>query len=91
MGFDREVTYEIVEHIGVIATHATGWTKELNLVSWNKGRPKYDIRDWDPKHEHMSKGATFTEEEIRKVAELMGAKMRPVRSMSRPKEQNYER
>ena len=31
--FDREVTFEIVEEIGVIATHSTGWKKELNLVS----------------------------------------------------------
>ena len=29
--FDREVTFEIVEEIGVIATHSTGWKKELNL------------------------------------------------------------
>lgn len=36
--FDREVTFEIVEEIGVIATHSTGWKKELNLVSWNGGR-----------------------------------------------------
>ena len=35
--FDREVTFEIVEEIGVIATHSTGWKKELNLVSWNGG------------------------------------------------------
>ena len=54
--FDREVTFEIVEEIGVIATHSTGWKKELNLVSWNGGQAKYDIRDWDPDHERMSRG-----------------------------------
>ena len=43
--FDREVTFEIVEEIGVIATHSTGWKKELNLVSWNGGQAKYDIRE----------------------------------------------
>ena len=43
---NNEVTFEITEHIGVIAEHPTGWTKELNRVDWNhKGNPKYDIRD----------------------------------------------
>lgn len=45
---DREVTFEITEHLGVIAAYSTGWKKELNIVSWNGGAPKYDIRDWDP-------------------------------------------
>ena len=57
--FDREVTFEIVEEIGVIATHSTGWKKELNLVSWNGGQAKYDIRDWDPGHSRMSRGVTL--------------------------------
>lgn len=32
---NNEVTFEITEHIGVIAEHPTGWTKELNRVDWN--------------------------------------------------------
>ena len=36
-GFDREVRFEILEHIGIISTHPTGWNKELNIVSWNGG------------------------------------------------------
>ncbi len=43
-GFDREVRFEILEHIGIISIHPTGWNKELNIVSWNGGQPKYDIR-----------------------------------------------
>ena len=45
-----ELKYEIVEHLGVISENAKGWTKELNLVSWNDREPKYDIRDWAPLH-----------------------------------------
>ena len=33
----REVTFEIKEHIGVISENNKGWTKEVNLVSWNGG------------------------------------------------------
>ncbi len=70
-GFDREVRFEIVEHIGILSTYSTGWNKELNLVSWNGGQPKYDIRDWDLDHEHMSRGVTLHEKEMRQVFDLM--------------------
>ena len=69
--FDREVTFEIVEEIGVIATHSTGWKKELNLVSWNGGQAKYDIRDWDPDHERMSRGITLSEKEMGRVRQML--------------------
>ena len=48
--FNREIFFDIVEKIGVIASYSTGWNKELNLVSWNGSAPKYDIRDWAPDH-----------------------------------------
>ena len=69
--FDREVTCEIVEEIGVIAAHSTGWNKELNLVSWNGGPAKYDIRDWDPSHSRMSRGVTLKEQEMRQIVDLL--------------------
>ena len=70
-GFDREVRFEILERIGIISTHPTGWNKELNIVSWNGGQPKYDIRDWDLDHEHMSRGVTLHEKEMRQIFDLM--------------------
>ncbi len=71
---DREITFEIVEPIGVITTHPTGWNKEINLVSWNGGTAKYDIRDWDEDHEHMSRGITLHEKEMREVLRLLRAR-----------------
>ena len=59
-----ELKVEIVEHLGVIKEKKGGWNKELNLVSWNGASPKYDVRDWSEDHQKMSKGATFTEEEL---------------------------
>ena len=72
-GYDeeRDVRYEIIEEIGVIATLNTGWTKELNLISWNGGVPKYDIREWDPFHLRMSRGITLHENEMRQIIELI--------------------
>lgn len=66
-----EIIFEIAEQIGVIKPYPTGWNKELNLVSWNNSPPKYDIRDWDPDHEHMSRGMTFFPDEMRKIMELL--------------------
>ena len=66
-----DIKFEIKKSIGVISQSPKGWTKELNLVSWNGAAPKYDIRDWDPEHEKMGKGVTLTEDELRKLKELM--------------------
>lgn len=68
---ERDVTFDILEEIGVISTQETGWTKELNLVRWNGGLAKYDIRDWDPSHERMSRGITLKEDEMRRILSLM--------------------
>ena len=67
----NQINYEIKEHIGIISESKNGWTKELNLVSWNDNEPKYDIRDWDPKHEKMSRGITLTEEEAYELSIIL--------------------
>ena len=66
-----EITFEIKHHIGVLSESAKGWTKELNLVSWNGRAPKYDIREWSPEHDKMGKGVTFTNEEIENLRNLL--------------------
>lgn len=66
-----DIKYEIKEELGVISENSKGWTKELNLVSWNGGTPKYDLRDWSPNHEKMGKGITLTAEEVKTLAELL--------------------
>ena len=43
-----EFKYEITERIAVLSTNASGWERQLNMVSWNGKDPKYDIRDWSP-------------------------------------------
>ena len=67
----NEIKYDIVEELGVISESAKGWTKELNLISWNGGAPKYDVRDWAPEHEKMGKGVTLSEEEAKKLYVLL--------------------
>ena len=45
-----ELKYEIVQHLATIAEGSKGWSKELNLVSWNERDPKFDLREWSPDH-----------------------------------------
>ena len=62
-----EVNFEIVEELCVLSETSKGWTKELNIVSWNGSTPVYDIRAWSPGKEKMGKGITLNEEEFRKL------------------------
>ena len=66
-----EFKFEIVENLGILSENAKGWRKELNLVSWSERDPKYDIREWNPDHTRMSKGITFTDEEVKVLYNLL--------------------
>ena len=69
---DDKVTFDIMENILVFGQRKdTGWTKEANIVCWNGGSPKLDIREWDPDHERMSKGATLYEAEAERLAKAL--------------------
>ena len=67
----NQINYEIKEHIGIISENKNGWTKELNLVSWNDNDPKYDIIGTL----HMTKchrgGITLTEEEAYELSIIL--------------------
>lgn len=59
-----EFSFQITEQLKMISTSKSGWTLELNKVSWG-GRPaKYDLRSWAPDHQKMGKGITLTDEEL---------------------------
>ncbi|WP_164216019.1 YdbC family protein [Virgibacillus sp. YIM 98842] len=66
-----QLKYEIIKTVGTLSESPKGWTKELNLISWNEREPKYDIRDWSPDHEKMGKGITLTEEELAKLGDAI--------------------
>jgi Uncharacterized protein conserved in bacteria len=67
-----DIKYEIKKELGNISESAKGWTKEVNLISWNGAAPKYDIRDWAPEHEKMGKGITLTKEEVQQLYKILG-------------------
>lgn len=67
-----DIKYTITQHLATLSTSPKGWTKELNLVSWNDKEPKYDIRDWSPDHEKMGKGVTLSAEELMALKAALG-------------------
>lgn len=68
-----DIKYEIIKNIAVLSTSASGWRKELNLISWNDREPKYDLRDWSADHTKMGKGVTLTKEELLALKELLNS------------------
>lgn len=65
--------YELLESLGVLSESASGWTKELNIVSYNDHEGKYDLRQWAPDHEKMAKGITLSKEEVRALRDLLNS------------------
>lgn len=71
-GKGEEFSYDIKEHIGVLKTSSGGWTKELNVVSWNGNPEKYDLREWSEDHKKMSRGITLTAWEAKTLFDWLG-------------------
>ena len=46
----NDIKYEIIEHIATLSTSESGWSKEVNKVSWNDVEPVIDIRNWNEEH-----------------------------------------
>ena len=64
-----KITYKITDHLAVLSINEkSGWAVEANIVSWNNGPEKLDIRAWNPDHNKMAKGITLTEEEAKRLA-----------------------
>lgn len=67
-----KITWEIKRHLAVLSTNEkSGWTREANIVSWNGGPEKLDIRDWKPDHSKMAKGITLTSDEARVLRQAL--------------------
>lgn len=71
MAKNDEMKFEIVQHFGVLKERKNGWKKEINKVSWNDAEPKWDIREWSEDHDKMSKGITFSEDEIKNLIGIL--------------------
>ncbi len=67
----KSFEYDILKKYGSLSESRAGWSRELNLVSWNGREAKYDIRDWSPDGSKMGKGLSFTKEELKELLRLL--------------------
>ena len=70
-GRNDRVRYDLMERIGVLSRKDNGWTREVNIVSWNDGPGKVDIREWDPDHKRMTRGVTLFEDEAERLTKVL--------------------
>ena len=73
----KEIPYEIVKEVAVLSACDSGYTKEINFISWNGNEPKYDIRSFSPNRKKCGKGITLTADE---AAALLKALQKEVKS-----------
>lgn len=62
--------FQIVEHLGTLSTNDSGWTLQVNRISYNGRPPKLDLRRFSPNGK-MGKGLALTTEEERALTSLL--------------------
>ena len=91
--FFGEVRYQDIARmfpIGALDRPKNDWTLECNMVAWNGGDPKIDIRSWSPDHRKMTRGITLTEEQGEKLVKSLGQRMLD-KQKARTERDPYER
>ena len=63
--------FDIIKNLGNISESAKGWKREINVMIWNKKKPKVDIREWDENHEQMGKGITLNKAELKQLKDIL--------------------
>lgn len=70
----KELSFEIKKHLAVLSKTEAGYSKELNLVSWNGGKAKYDLRMWKQNEDGTKnplKGIPLDESELEALIEAI--------------------
>ncbi|MEK4031301.1 PC4/YdbC family ssDNA-binding protein [Pseudobacillus sp. FSL P4-0506] len=68
---ELRMSYTILKEIAVLNVGSNGWTKEVNLISWNGAEAKYDIRWWPPNKKAIGKGMTLTPKEMHELGNVL--------------------
>lgn len=75
----------IIEKSLLILSEEDGWSKELNLVAWNGGKAKFDIRSWNFAHNRMKRGVTLKKEELKIILENADILLKIIEKMEKDK------
>ena len=89
-GRNDRVRFDLIERIGVLSRKDNGWSREVNIVSWNDGAAKVDIREWDPDHRRMTKGVTLFEEEAERLTKVLARRYGLVFRQDAPEQRFFD-
>lgn len=67
---DNRFKYKLIKKVGVISRNQAGWTKEVNIVSYNDKKSVIDIRIWSPNNK-MSRGITLDKKDLKTLIKLL--------------------
>ena len=67
---DNRFKYKLIKKVGVISRNKAGWTKEVNIVSYNDKKSVIDIRIWSPNNK-MSRGITIDKKDLKTLIKLL--------------------
>lgn len=63
--------YVIKMTLGDLSKGKNGWSKQANIIKWNNGLFKLDIRDWNSTKQQMRRGITLTRSEVQALVNLL--------------------
>lgn len=62
------INFDLIRNITTLSTsidnNGDRWHNEVNLISWNGGKPVFDIREWDEDHNRMRYGVKLDRDEL---------------------------
>lgn len=63
--------FMIHKEIGIVSEKPSGWTMELNLVSFNGREAMYDLREWNDDHTALRRGVRLSESDLASLAKII--------------------
>ena len=67
----KAIQCTLKHHLGTLRENEKGWSREVNVVSWEGAASRLDIRDWSKNKDRSSKGVTFTRAEVERLRDML--------------------
>lgn len=67
----KSIQCTLKHHLGKLRESEKGWSREVNIISWEGAQSRLDIRDWSKSKDRSSKGVTFTRAEVERLREML--------------------
>ena len=63
--------FTIHKEVGIVSEKPSGWTMELNLVSFNGREAMYDLSEWNYDYTALRRGVRLSESDLASLAQLI--------------------